>query len=309
MSRIYEATQRASHSPAATEHHDAASAPPDVVGSFPREQSPLDGFPSLPAALPQPPRAQPAVPTGPAARTAVLDRRPRLEKDEKLVSLDNWTPSFAEYRRLVATLIQAQPEGRALTIMVTSAMPGEGKTLTAANVALTFAHSYERRVLLVDADMRRPYLHQLFGTPNNTGGLGACLKAGRLLPNAAMTLEPGLTLLTAGQPEADPVSYLSSSHLQEFVRDVAGRFDCVVFDTPPAVLLPDAELLASVVETTLLVVQSGRTPYRKVERAIEAIGRDRIAGVVLNQVSKDSVSPEDYADAQHYGAYTGKNRA
>jgi capsular exopolysaccharide synthesis family protein len=192
-------------------------------------------------------------------------------------------------------------------MMVTSAVPGEGKTLTAANLALTLARSYSRRVLLVDADMRRPFLHELFGTANGVG-LGACLKAGRLLPGAATTLELGLTLLTAGQAEADPVSYLSSSGLQDFVGDVAACFDCVIFDTPPAVLLPDAELMAGTVQSTILVVRSGRTPYRKVERAIEAIGRERIAGVVLNQMSSDAVAAADYSDVHGYGPYAGNGQ-
>jgi capsular exopolysaccharide synthesis family protein len=219
----------------------------------------------------------------------------RHKATEKLITNNARTAAFAEYRHLAALLLQVNPDRRGLTMVITSAVPGEGKTLSAANLALTLTEAYARRVLLVEADMRRPVLSEQFGI---TAVLGFCdcLRAGRLLSAATVGIHGGLTILPAGQPNADPVSVLSSDRLRAFVEDAARVFDCVLFDTPPAVLLPDAELISKVVDTTLLVVHAGRTSYQKVQRAADTIGRERIAGVLLNQVQPDTVTGKEYDD-------------
>jgi len=293
MSRIYEATRRASDRIPAWETR--SKQPPEAIESFPNELGPVVPATAHTIAAVERAVAAPVKQSLPVGQGAAAP-----SGSGKLVSVETWTPAFSEYRRLAATLVQADTDGGALTVMVTSSVPGEGKTLTAANLALTLSRSFGRRVLLVDGDMRRPFLHTLFGTPNRSG-FDACLKAGRVLPEVAVAVDDRLTLLTAGTPEADPVGFLSGAALQNFVRDAAARFECVVFDTPPAVLLPDAELLAKVVKTTLLVIHSGKTPSRLAERAVEAIGRDRIAGVVLNQVSEEHFPREEYAATYGYG--------
>jgi capsular exopolysaccharide synthesis family protein len=306
MSRIYEATRRASGRVAAWETTDAQRS--ETIESFPNElaadvrgtgQTSAGSTSALAVTAPTKSSSSPVEAARVATPLPVDVGGVAGPGSGKLVSVETWSPAFSEYRRLAATLVQADTHGEALTLMVTSSVPGEGKTLTAANLALTMSRSFGRRVLLVDADMRRPFLHTLFGMPNRSG-FDACLKAGRFLPDMAIDIDHRLTLLTAGKPDADPVGFLSGPTLQNFVGDVAERFECVIFDTPPAVLLPDAELLSKVVKTTLLVIHSGKTSSRLAERAVEAIGRERIAGVVLNQVRQEHMPRENYAASYGY---------
>jgi protein-tyrosine kinase len=200
---------------------------------------------------------------------------------EKLM-LESADPTFAEqYRRLAARLYLAQAQRGTKVVMVTSALAGEGKTLTATNVALTLSESYKKRVLLIDADLRRPWVHQLFGVPNLTGlndGLRADVD--RKVPLIRFTER--LSLLTAGLPDPDPMSVLTSDRMRRVLEDASRAFDWVIIDTPPVALLTDAKLLASLVDTVLLVVRAGVTPLNAIKTASAAVGRERILGVVLN---------------------------
>jgi capsular exopolysaccharide synthesis family protein len=204
---------------------------------------------------------------------------------------------------MAATLFQSQVEHNVRTIMVSSAMPSEGKSLTAANLALTLANAYRRQVLLIDGDTRRPTLDQLFGCRNSIGFL-ECIRQGRLLPSAATEVAEGLHLLSGGMPGSDPVSELSSPKLKEFFADAGRVYDWIIVDTPPAVVLPDAELLAPVVDACVLVIEAGRTQYKKVHRVIETIGRDRFLGVVLNRAEPTQVPTAQYGNyyESRYGA-------
>src|SRR5205814_7214743 len=116
--------------------------------------------------------------------------------------------------------------------------------LTSANLALTFSGSYGRRVLLVDADLRRPMLHRLFGLPD-CSGLNEALKAPaeRTLPLVQIT--PELSLLPGGSADSDPLSGLTSGRMRQIVAEAAAAFDWVIMDTAPVALLPDSRLLAS----------------------------------------------------------------
>lgn len=225
---------------------------------------------------------------------------------EKIVATPSVRPAFAEqYRRLAGTLHQAQVERGVKRVMITSALPGEGKTLTATNLALTFSESFQRTVLLVDADLRRPSLHDIFQVPN-VSGLGDGLRAGEDEKLSLVQITPRLTLLTAGRPDPDPLGGLTSDRMRRVLEEAARRFDWVVIDTPPVGLLPDANLLAGMVDSTLLVVQAGKTPYTLVQRAAAAIGRERILGVVLNRAEESIGTSHGYYS--YYDAYRKKKQ-
>jgi protein-tyrosine kinase len=206
----------------------------------------------------------------------------RLSIAEKLSPTSRYPGSVEQYRRLAARLHLIQSEQRTAIVMVTSALPGEGKTLTAANVALTLSESYRRKVLLVDADLRRPWMHQLFEVPN-LRGLSEGLRSDVERKVPLIELTEHLTLLTAGAPEHDPMSVLSSDRMRRILEEAATKFQWVIIDTPPVGLLTDAHLLAELVDTVLLVVHAGRTPVAAVKTTIQALGRERILGVVLNR--------------------------
>jgi capsular exopolysaccharide synthesis family protein len=221
-----------------------------------------------------------------------------LPAREKLVGGTVDQRSIEQYRRVAARLCIAQVERGTRLLMVTSAMPGEGKTLTATNLALTLSESYKRRVLLLDADLRRPCLHQLFQVPNLTGfndGMGG--SDTRKVPVIQFTEH--LSLITAGRPDSDPMSILSSDRMRLILDEARKSFDWVIVDTPPVGLLTDAHLLVSLVDAVLLVVQAGRTPLASVQKAITAVGRERLMGVVLNRAD-DALSGVNYGYEEAY---------
>jgi capsular exopolysaccharide synthesis family protein len=170
---------------------------------------------------------------------------------------------------------------------------------------MTLAHSYHRKVLLIDADMRRARVHSTFGLENATGLYDALIaEADRKLP--VIAISPYLSILTAGHPGPDPVPVLTSERLGRVLDEANLHFDWVIIDTPPLVLLPDANLLASMTDAALLVVRAESTPHALVKRAMDAVGRSRVMGVVLNAAS---VSPHgEYGGYGHY-YYYGSRRA
>ena len=217
---------------------------------------------------------------------------------EKLVVTERPAQSTIEqYRKLAATLHHAQVEKQLKVVMVSSAVSGDGKTLTSTNLALTLSESYRRRVLLIDADLRRPSVHEVFQV-KNVRGLTDSLKAESDHKLPLIQASSYLSLLLAGRPDSDPMSGLTSSRMRRLIGEAAATFDWVVIDTPPVVLLPDANLLAAMVDAAILVIGAGKTPHKLITRAVEALGRNKILGVVLNRVD-----PSNLAGGYGYGYY------
>jgi capsular exopolysaccharide synthesis family protein len=190
--------------------------------------------------------------------------------------------SREQYRRLAAILHDAHNTSGLKVIMVASAVAGEGKTLTASNLALTFSESYHKRVLLIDADLRRPTLHSVFRL-DAAMGLGDGLMSQGDTKMLVRQVSPRLAVLPAGRPSSDPMAGLTSTRMRRLLEEARESFDWVILDTPPIMLLPDAHLLASMVEGAVLVVRAGSTPHELIRRSADAIGRPRILGVVLNR--------------------------
>jgi len=237
-------------------------------------------LPSEQASDPAP--AEPAAKKPEAARNGSLFSHFGASVAQKIVVDDKMLPASREqYRRLAATLHHAHASTGLRVVMIASAAPGEGKSLTAANLALTLSESYQRSVLLVDADLRRPSLHNIFkvdGSPGLSEGLMG--NDERKMPLHQVT--PLLTLLSAGRPTADPMAALTSPRMRRLVDEARETFAWVIIDTPPIGMLPDANLLATMVDGTILVVKAGATPFELVKKAAEAVG-DGMLGVVLNR--------------------------
>ena len=216
----------------------------------------------------------------------------------RLVTGGSNSVSLEQYRRLAAVLHDEQMQGSLKTVMVTSALPGEGKTLTIANLAHTLSGSYGRRVLVIDADLRAPSVHRVLGI-RNTAGLGEVLRDGRhQMPFVEVT--QGLTALTAGRPGPTPLADLTSARMGEVIRECAASFDWVLIDTPPVGLLSDAQVLARLVGAAVFVIAAGTTPRSAVERAISELGSDSIIGTVLNRVEDRRIPEANYYDS-YYG--------
>jgi protein-tyrosine kinase len=202
---------------------------------------------------------------------------------EKVVVDENMNPASREqYRRLAAALHHAQTASGIKVVMIASAVAEEGKTLTAANLALTLSESYRKNVLLIDADLRRPSVHTVFkvrGAPGLNEGLTAVDDPKLPLHDVS----PRLTVLPAGMPNADPMAGLTSRRMQSLIDEARESFSWVIIDTPPVGLLTDANLLAAMVDGAVLVVKAGHTPYDIVKRAVDTIGPSKVLGVVLNR--------------------------
>ena len=295
MGRIDEALRRAGTASVLPAPATRASAEVDVFASpWSFRDSPSE-VPGTVAVVDEPADAGPAVVTafpGTELRT-VGGINPKWM--ERLVTAPQADPLLVEqFRQLAATLHQAQSVGNIKVVMVTSASAGDGKSLTAVNLALTLSDSYGLRVLLVDADLRRPSLHDLAQVPNNHG-LGDTLKSStdRKLP--VYRLSDTLMLVPAGQPDRDPMIALTSPRMQQILQEAATRFDWILIDTPPMGPIADTSLLVPIIDAAVLVVRAGKTHYAHVQKAITSIGRDRILGVVLNGAERGR--PDGY---RHY---------
>ena len=214
----------------------------------------------------------------------------------RLVTGTQSAVSVEQYRRLAAVLHEEQVQTQLKTVMITSALPGDGKTLTVANLALTLSESYARRVLVIDADLRMPTLHTTLGIPNDRGLSDALLDDREL---AFVEVANGLTALTAGKPGPAPLAGLTSNRMREVLHECEQRFDWVLVDTSPVAVLPDAQVLGRLVGAVILVIGAGSTPAETVERAVAELGgSEAVFGIVLNRVDETAI-PE----ANFYGKY------
>jgi protein-tyrosine kinase len=307
MSRIEEAWRRASGSVA---HNRESTArverledfPEALPHRYPREAEPL-GKAEPPDPLPQPtvaPLSRPTLeplpqPTILAPRTPERRERkvgpPQTTFEHKLVVSRKAPPIAVEqYRRLAAAIHDLQVEQGLKTLMVTSAVPNEGKTLTAANLALTLSESCEHRVLLIDADLRRPFVHELFGLPN-TRGLSDVLRSERGdLP--LLQVSELLSVLPAGQ--IDQPMALTSERMRTLLEQSAATFDWVLLDAAPVGFMPDAQLLARLTRAVLFVIAAHSTPHSLVTRAIAELGPECVIGTVLNCVEEHNIPAASY---------------
>jgi len=204
------------------------------------------------------------------------------------------------YRMLRSNLEFASVDRAVQTLLVTSALPGEGKSVTAANLAIAFALQ-GRRVLLVDADLRKPNLHLLFGLPNSHG-LTTLLRSDEAsLESFARTTEAeSLRVLTSGPLPPNPAELLGSQRMRTIVERLQVGHDIVIFDSPPLQVVADAALISAVVHGTLLVIDASRSRRAAIRQGREALARAnaRVLGAVLNRIPE-----RDHSGDQVYYAY------
>jgi capsular exopolysaccharide synthesis family protein len=307
MSRIDEAMRRASHAPytgrGPTRGADGSGSL-RLAEDFTLNEYPLEARAG--ARVEKTLASEPRVPAEPRILTTPNQsqkRRARMPLDQEsnaklVVGAARNMVSAEQYRRLAAALHDVQVDKGLKTVMVTSAIPREGKTLTVVNLALTLSESYGRRVLLVDADLRRPSVHEVLRVPNDRGLSEVLVSNRQELP--LVEAAERLWVLPSGRTEGSPLAVLSSDRMRTFLEDVTGRFDWVLLDTPPVGLLPDAQVLGRLVHAAVFVIRAGHTPFAVVEKAIADLGRECIIGTVLNDV--DPVSLPTTAYYGHYYA-------
>jgi non-specific protein-tyrosine kinase len=204
------------------------------------------------------------------------------------------TSAAAEQYRLLRTRLDGRERGRrAQLLLVTSPGPGDGKTTTSANLALTMAQDFNHKVVLIEADMRRPTLAGLCGLTPERGLVDVLVGAAELDDVIVQLPDQHLAVLPAGQTTSRSTDLLGSSTMSRLIETLRHRFDRIVIDSPP-VTLADTHVLARLADGILIVVRSGVTSRPALEHALEGVERDRIAGLVLNDVD---LSVGSYAGA------------
>jgi protein-tyrosine kinase len=263
-------------------------------------QYPGEGGPSRPSAVPSRPAAE-APERSPfrtvaAPRTAERGQFASLHTalERKLVASGKAAPlAVGQYRQLAAALQELQVQRGLKALMVTSALPNDGRTLTAANIALTLSEAAARRVLLIDADVRRPSLHTLFRLPNACGLSDVLLSEHDDL--ALLQVSPNLSVLPAGRPDLNTIAALTSDRMEDLLEHLSGEFDWILLDAAPVWFMPDAQLLARMTGAVLFVIGAGSTPYPLVEKAIATVGAESVVGTVLNRVVDENIPAAGYA--------------
>jgi capsular exopolysaccharide synthesis family protein len=211
--------------------------------------------------------------------------------DRRLVAALAPQSLAAEQYRSLRTRLMRAAAGRSLrSIIITSPAKGDGKTLTAANLALTMAEDFQQRVLLVDADLRRPAQHELFGL-GDAAGLTDVLMGASTLESALIAIEDQhLTVLPAGMPATRPAELLGSAAMRRVLETLRARFDRIIFDMPPVEPLADVNILAPLVDGVLMIIRAGMTPKPAIERALAGLDVSRVLGLVLNETGGDGTS-------------------
>ncbi|SFF58831.1 capsular exopolysaccharide family [Halobacillus alkaliphilus] len=208
-----------------------------------------------------------------------------------IIANDNPKSPISEQYRTIRTNLQFASVDKELeTMIVTSAGPSEGKSLTTANVAVVFAQQ-GKKVLLVDADLRKPTVHYTFRA-DNTSGLSNYLVRNRSLKELAKESRiENLDLLPSGPIPPNPSELLGSTMMEKLIEEAKEHYDIIIFDTPPVLAVADSQVLSKFVDGALLVVRSKQTEQEAAGKAKEQLEQSRanILGVVLNDMdAKDS---------------------
>ena len=230
-------------------------------------------------------------------------RKARLTAEETLVSsIQPRHPITEAYRGIRTNLQYSSVDTNLTSLLITSATPGEGKTTTAANLAIVLAQS-GRSVILVDADMRKPRQHTLFELPQSPG-LTDAIVASHTPPTRYVraTNVPNLSLLTSGKVPPNPAELLGSQRMQQLIAQLHEQAEMIIFDAPPVLAVTDAQVLANQVNGVVLIIDSEQTSRATVARAVEALARTNanLLGAVLNRLVR---SPRGYYQYDQYSAY------
>lgn len=228
---------------------------------------------------------QPYTAKFPLSRESVFDLN---AADARLKNiLDPHSIVGEQYRMLRAKLSLMRKQVGVKSILISSTVQNEGKTLVSCGLAAVLAQEPGKRVLLIDADLRKPDAYKNLGLigEDRFDGFSQVLRGEVRLEDAVLkSAESEFYFLPAGPVPPDPAELLSSHHLELALKSAAKFFDWIVIDSPPILPLADTTILAPLCDTTLLIVHANATPSKLIKSAIQTLGRDRFCGIVLNRV-------------------------
>lgn len=209
-------------------------------------------------------------------------------KRKLIVKNDPRSPISEQYRTIRTNIQFSTVDNEIRTLMITSSGPGEGKSTTTANLATVFAQQ-GNRVLLVDADMRKPTVHYTFSITNTFGLTSVLTKQSNLSEAATQIDTSNLFVLPCGPIPPNPSELISSRAMDEFIESALNEFDLILFDTPPVLVVTDAQLLANKCDGTVLVTSSGFTEKENALKAKDQLtnSKAKLLGVILNNKKQD----------------------
>lgn len=282
MSRIHEALKKA-------QEQRTGSAPPGAVETTHDTPAPLAGVAPLAPAPTQglTHSTKPAAPSVPATFAELLEKCPvrAWEPDRHTMLFFNGrkhTVGMEEFRTLRSRLYQAREKQPVRTLLVASALPGEGKTFTAANLAQAIVRQHERRALLIDGDLRRPQLHLSLGAPVSPGLSDYLLGEADEISILQKSPMNNLFFIPRGKEIPNPSELIANGRLKELIERLTPAFDWIIMDSPAAIAVADAQALANVADGLLLVVRAGVTPFDMVQKVRQEFADKLVLGVVLN---------------------------
>ncbi len=291
MSRIHDALKRAEQERAAT---PAAVLAPEAAQP-----------PARPAERP-PAASRAAELTEPLTFELIAQRcaRPHWSQDHKVLLFcagDTHAPGSEEFRTLRSRLYQMREKQSLRRILVTSALPGEGKTFTSANLAQVIARQHERRALLIDADLRWSRMHITLGAPSLPGLTEYLRGEADEIAVIQRGAQDNLFFIPGGKTVSNASELLGSARMKHLLDRLTPLFDWIILDSPPAIPVADSSRLADLCDGVLLVVRSAVTPYDMAQKTRSEFTEKNLLGVVLNGTAPGSGYSSYYYD--HYRRY------
>jgi capsular exopolysaccharide synthesis family protein len=316
MSRIHEALQKAEQERGQAMGNSIVGLPaPSVLDdtiltqldeAVLAQHVPVEAHAAMAAAVPSPRPTPPGVDSAIAA-CVPTEWKPNLQSMLFFDTTKDFVAGAEQFRTLRSRLSQLREKRPLKTILVGSAMPGEGKSFIAANLAQAFVRQHGRRALLIDGDLRCARLHEYLGTRGGPGLTeflrGTADESSILLRNSVLD---GLFFIPRGGEVKNPAELIANGRFKNLLERLAPFVDWIVVDSPPAVPVADASLLAGMCDGVLLVVQSGGTNFELAQKAVHEFRERPLLGVVLNRAAAESGYGNYYYTG--YGSGGGKDK-
>lgn len=236
--------------------------------------------------------------------TASSDRPGTNGKNPSLVTIaDPESPVAEEYRNVKAMIVRmTQQQGFQNTLLVTSSLSGEGKSVSAVNLAVTLSQEYDHTVLLVDADLRHPTLHKYLNVWTESG-LSDCLENGLDVADAiTKTGIDKLSLLPAGKGSDRPAELLSSGRMKDICAEIKSRYRdrYIIIDTPPVLPFAETRSLSSFVDGVIFVVRQGIASLHSIQEALDVLKKGTVLGILYNAVSREHLNGHHHYYYEYY---------
>ncbi|MGG1291456.1 CpsD/CapB family tyrosine-protein kinase [Bacillus smithii] len=210
-----------------------------------------------------------------------------IAKKRLLSHLNPKSPIAEQYRTIRTNIQFSNVEKEMKSIVVTSSSPGEGKSTTVTNLAIVFAQQ-EKRVLLVDADLRKPTIYSAFRMSNHIGLTNVLTQQSTLQAAIKTTEVPNLSVLVSGPVPPNPAELLGSSRMKEVLEELYQMYDVILIDTPPVLAVADAQILANLCHGIVMVISSGKTKIEHARKTRDLLSqaKGKLLGAILNNKRK-----------------------